>query len=1318
MGDRARRCEALAANRQSPIVNRKSGVALVITLIMLSVTLVMAIAFLAISRRERNSVGTNTDTTVARLAADSALAAAQAQIVANILTTNAAIYDFHLMVSTNYQNSAGYFIGSQNPTNVNFDFRNVDGAPLNAADFQQNVANLLFLPRVPVAIYNPATGSNEFRFYLDLNRNGRFETNGFTADFDAFNQPTNFAFKVGDPEWVGLLEHPDAPHGPNNHFVARYAFLAQPIGNSLDLNAIHNQAVTKTVNPSVFGGVNDGYFRNQGVGSWELNLAAFLADLNTNIWSADNLFGAGYYQYNEANGYNFNRGVAFDDARALLSYRYGFNYANLASANFVMGGFANTILQQDNIDIYSDGPLQITTTNINEALQKDSPALPWVGANNPANFYSLPSELFDPTKVTANFTNRLQAAGTGNASYDRYTFYRLLDQLGTDSTSDDSRMNLNYDNLVATNAFTGTVGATNLIDWTPLGFFTNAADRLIRLSSARWLAQNFNFYTNTFGASTTKAFSLTNIPVYVNGHFVYTPTVNRLLQLAANIYDASTTNFYPSVFRPVFRVVLNGSYRDVYITDFTFETDVDPNTVGLSGNTLQPYTLPDEVNLLALSPSLNFVNIYGVPWIIGAKKNLPNFNRFYMLNNVQVTRKLQVRRPSAAIPGATETNQMFVMSITNQFGVSFWNSYNTNLVSQQAGGFSVVVRDKVSLTLSNGAAPGANWPIATPQVFTFFRNVNLWPGSFWGATAQDFQANAPDANSFIYTNWNNAYLPESIFRASFNSFEPVTNTPLWEILNPTVPPFPQFGLYATNHIQALIVDGTRIVDYVQLDGPISNRDLSDELRDKPATDAVAMNNGTAMWDTNAYGNVLVVGAPTKGVVNQISKSQDSNFAKNSSPYHWNKPANLPTVLPSTPEAESQYFFGFFHANYVFGGKIYTNTDLVMQDPFTPTRAVYDYTFWQANDPLVHYLATDLGGPSTGQSGRSDDLRTAALPSLGEMMNALEAPNAKIQSRYQPWGRNDQLGAQSANYDTSPYSTAFRDSLVWGSDYWDFPTYKYPTVGWLGRVHRGTPWQTVYLKSSDLLTETNVMGNIGLNTWQIWTGGNGNTYDLAHSAPIEDQLLFDIFTTSPNDNASRGALSINQTNLASWSALLSGVVALTNITDTVEFPTVTSTPLQTNTIIPPASVDAVNSAVGQIQADILKTRADKTLFPLGTFTHVGDILRVPAFTEQSPLLNYAGENYQQYDISDELYEWLPQQTLGLLRLGTPRFVLYCYGQALRPAKDGQVLSGTAFGLVTNYQVTAESAVRAVIRVDNTSGTTPHVIVESSSPLPPD
>jgi len=57
--------------------------------------------------------------------------------------------------------------------------------------------------------------------------------------------------------------------------------------------------------------------------------------------------------------------------------------------------------------------------------------------------------------------------------------------------------------------------------------------------------------------------------------------------------------------------------------------------------------------------------------------------------------------------------------------------------------------------------------------------------------------------------------------------------------------------------------------------------------------------------------------------------------------------------------------------------------------------------------------------------------------------------------------------------------------------------------------------------------------------------------------------------------------------------------------------------------------------------------------------------------------------------------------------------------LKPAPNSLVTSGAnVFGMCTNYQVVAESAARAVVRVDGAGTPTPHVVVESFNPLPPD
>ncbi len=235
------------------------GIALVITLILLSVTLVMALAFLAVSRREGASVTTNTDSTTARLAADSALAQAEVQVIATMLATSNS-FNYGLLVSTNFINTFGYDnAAGANPTNVNYDYT-TGGGSLTGNEPLQNLANLFYSPRPPVfVITNQQTGAREFRYYLDLNRNGRPEASGWVTNLDGFlNGLGTTNFQMGDPQWIGVLERPDTTYGPDNKFLSRYAFIALPVGNALDLNYIHNQAITRTVDPNSTTFVADG----------------------------------------------------------------------------------------------------------------------------------------------------------------------------------------------------------------------------------------------------------------------------------------------------------------------------------------------------------------------------------------------------------------------------------------------------------------------------------------------------------------------------------------------------------------------------------------------------------------------------------------------------------------------------------------------------------------------------------------------------------------------------------------------------------------------------------------------------------------------------------------------------------------------------------------------------------------------------------------------------------------------------------------------------------------------------------------------------
>ena len=1354
--------------------------ALVITLIMLSVTLIMAIAFLAISRRERVSVGSSTDTTVARFATDTGLAAAQSQILANILTTPTALYNYNLLVSTNYINGNGFNPALlPGPNNVSYYYAN--GSLLVGADFAQNVANLQILPRAPVMVSGTEPAG---RFYLDLNRNGAFEDSGWVTNVDIFgngifdaNGSSMFYEPAGDPQWVGVLERPGLPHGPDNKFTSRYAFIALPVGDSLDINAGHNQAVLRTVNLNnglLPVGIGDSYMRNQGVGSWELNFAAFLADLNTNQWLPTAAPNNNFYAYYEPLG-SINRGAAFDDARALLSYRYNFNYLSLSPASQLFGALNFGSLRFDNIDEYSDGPLQLTTTNIVEIGPAiiDKVTQPWAGADNPNKFYT-PSDFFQTNRtLTTTLANRLVNAGTNtynNANnvvptYDRYTFYRMLDQLGTDSLPDYAgKLNLNYSNAVVSydnfGAYVSTAiipGAeTNLVAWSARDFFCAAADRLLRLYTTNWFqADPTNYLTTYYGLQNVQytytnsnnniitndpsglglvsylgvpnvlgmtsdgvpAFGLTNIPVMVNGNFVYSPAVNRVLQLALNIYDASTNRAaalgkdYPSVFRPIFyRNAVNGN---IFITGFEqiFSSAQSDNPL-----TQSPIYAP----YLPNGESIN--NVYGVPWFIGAKKGFPSFNQFVMRNDFQLTRKLEVTRTkleaySSVTSHDFHTNQMFLMSITNHIGFSFWNSYQGNYAALNA--LTVVVRDSANMVLSNGFNNGmsvsAGWPNPTQVIFpsTFTFNANTWPGSAWNVT-QDPGTRSAAMNSFAFGTFHYAFLPQSVYVAGNSTFIPASLNPPYEV-STAVNPFPQFVLMSTNGFQAYILDGTQIIDYVQLSGPTSVRNLNAEIQDVYS----GLNNAPYhMWYTN---NNL-------GYLNQITVSQKGPGVAPAN--SWVAPSGLPPAAASPP-GEAAFFAGFFAPSWNYGGKSYVNTNLTIQAPYTPARNAYSYTVWQANDPLVHYLSSDLNdvNDTTGLH-ISDDPAIQPPPSI-----TLTLTN--VAERYQPWGRAQQMaGLGSPQYDTNRYNLAYRDPLVYGSDNWDFPTNKYPTVGWLGRVHRGTPWQTVYLKSTNLL-ELNVPGNpsansTGQNTWNYWTGDFKN-FDSLNSRPIQDDLLFDVFTAVPNENATLGTLSVNQMHLAAWSAVLGGMNIIANATPGI--PNFSTPPLQTNIIINPVGPSGIGvfTPLGQIINDINNTRTNAIMFPLQAYKRAGDLLRVPSLSVQSPFLNRSDAYHVTYDISDEMYESIPQQIMGLVRpSGPPRFVVYTWGQTLKPAPDGTVLSSTLlpsgynpFGLVTNYQVTAESATRAVITVIPVITNTPtgpltnyNLKVDSYNVLPPD
>jgi hypothetical protein len=1214
----------------------QQGIALITTLIMLSVVTLMAVAFLAVSRRERAVVATATDRATAKAMAEAALQRAEAEVVARALSTSNMLAA-DLLVSTTYNNPDGFVPGNTNVANVSYHY--ASGAPLTGNDLLAMYRNLQIDPRAPVfVVTNEVTGEQEFRYYLDYNRNGLIETNGVQVEIDDFGRSLGITnFHIGDPEWIGVLRRPDQPHSGSNLFIGRYLYMVLPVGKSLDLNYIHNQSKR----PVPF--TADGYMRNQGLGSWELNLAAFLRDLNTNAWN-------GYF-YNTNFGAQ-STGIAFNNALTILRYRYRLSPTDLAPSYFNLTSYFGmyglgpaNISRADGIDIYGNGPIQWETerpytgaTPPYTILDNDEPTDPWSGADNPSQYFDL-QELFsirEPTVLDVDqFTNRLVSISTNLSTYNRHTFYRLLAQLGTDSVpANRGRIHLNYDNrldfdetLIANNVQPGILPtspnvrpgfyyhATNFVRWTPGAFITNAADKILKA-----------LHPPGDGVAIPQI-AITNIPVWPTNY--YSPAVHRAIQVAANIFDATTNRpsaapHVPTVMRPVFqdtgaevRIVgfedVTDNWLSVWNVDYR---DIDEG--GVARPTVSPYNM-----------------VYGVPAIIGAKKGYPNFNEFELQTVVVAGRKLEIgkRSPSAS---PSFTNQLYTLSISNVLGVEFWNSYETDFPRELE--LRVVVDTRIFLSNETRVV---RWYTNSFSVAT-----NIPAGSWTGRRFE-----IP-----IYTNIT--FLPQSAYRLADGSFTFIgTNTAALNLFEPAQGfPIPVWRLSVTNRLRAALVDKgavpgeDRLVDYVNLDNLNSYIDITSELFGQ-RNDAGLTSLTGSFWVTNRTDGV------PDGIHNQIQASLGAINVAN-----WNSVSSEP-MQGLDREKSIQRFRQFMGYE---GVPSPPSPTLRMQAPFSPGIKLLHTATWQVNDPLVNDYYWDLVDPT-----RTNNIER--LPPLFD--DSRERSNlGKVNQRYRPWGESG--GSSSPTARAEAINVALKDPQIRKSDDWNFPTNMFPTIGWLGKVHRGTPWQTMYMKSA----ETNPQ------EWQLWSGHPEwrwpNNVIPRSAEPTTDWLIFDLFTTAVNDNAARGLLGVNQEGLAAWSAVLSGVPVLTN--------DVVSTNVVAGIIEP--NTPELRTIVNGINAARL-TR------PFQKFRYMGEVLSTPELSIASPYFRVAidPDGFP----ADAVVERIPQMILSLLKPDDPRFVVLAYGQSLAPAPASRVTDlGPFFQMPTNYIITGEYVTKTFMRLERT------------------
>jgi hypothetical protein len=442
--------------------------------------------------------------------------------------------------------------------------------------------------------------------------------------------------------------------------------------------------------------------------------------------------------------------------------------------------------------------------------------------------------------------------------------------------------------------------------------------------------------------------------------------------------------------------------------------------------------------------------VYGIPLVIGAKKGFPNFNAFAMQTQVQITRRLQFHRPmdSTTLP-VNEIDQMYVVGVSNVLGIEAWNSYAANFSRD----IQLVVWPDISVLISNRDT--GKWLNAPPLLsrwrtypFGVMTNIaaNMWAGySEW--------LPAPSLSFQIPFFTNLVFLTNMTYGKLVDGFVPLTG--LFErtvgSTNFYLPPYWELTLKPRLRF-ALVDTGTqRIVDYVNL-ADLNVFNITNALMTGGQCGDPYTPDGSAgsMWCTERmYGAApTAMSTPTFGIINQIEASMGRITVD------WNNASPVPDKTTAINFFKGQFIPGYPSASNSFNA------------PYQPFRNMYLLTSWQANDPLVHYMLSDL----------MDLAHTNLVLDSFSYISPRPTDNlGYINYRYEPWGGNPLRSSKT----TTAVDLTVKDPFMFNSDFWDSPPNQLPNFTWLGRVHRGTPWQTIYLKAP----------GTSLATWVQWTGNN-------------------------------------------------------------------------------------------------------------------------------------------------------------------------------------------------------------------------------------
>jgi hypothetical protein len=391
-----------------------------------------------------------------------------------------------------------------------------------------------------------------------------------------------------------------------------------------------------------------------------------------------------------------------------------------------------------------------------------------------------------------------------------------------------------------------------------------------------------------------------------------------------------------------------------------------------------------------------------------------------------------------------------------------WNPYPTKFTG--ASNTTCYISNYITIQVTNNYDYGVttNLTNVCPATYPTFNNFS------WAA----WQKGNNDPNgftNFILTNIN--ALAPCYFSEYYQKFIYFTNGP-WtnqflavdtnQSSTTTGYPVHYWTLNITNHLVYALFDGTptsgALLDFVNL-GPFGSSV-----------------NIQRVIETNFSNPLSMTGSP---VGNPWLRA----------------PATDQTGSPLSQGLTNQILYTTGNSNYytdlngvsATGGKC--DSGSVFGPPYEPSNVLALMVYDVANDPLVHYTIDDLTMPNA-PGPQSINIPISAANPYPLLTNNLGKVNTL---RYCPWGAADNFSN----------NMLLKDPLMSNSVSWAFPTNKFPGVGWIGRVHRGTPWQTVYLKPDNPSAIGTQTGDPLNELWTNWSGSpwfDPNDFILYETAP--------------------------------------------------------------------------------------------------------------------------------------------------------------------------------------------------------------------------